>query len=135
VRSFGCASSRGYPPPRLQSTRRRPAAYERGDTHRGGAGARCWDDWGRGGGHASGGYSTRRATEEEEAGILHPEVGDRSPIAMSFRSARSQLSRLRVRKVEPTVPPLAPAKVLRSDAAVPTRRRSSRVSGTALRVP
>jgi hypothetical protein len=25
--------------------------------------------------------------------------------------------------------------VLRSDAAVPTRRRSSRVSGTALRVP
>jgi hypothetical protein len=68
---------------------RRQAAYERGDAHRGGAGARPWDDWGRGGGHAGGGYSARRAPEEEEAGILHPEVGDRSPIAASFRSARA----------------------------------------------
>jgi hypothetical protein len=30
------------------------------------------------------------------------------------------------RKVVPTVPPLAPAKVLRADASVPTRRRTSR---------
>jgi hypothetical protein len=55
---------------------RRQAAYERGATRRGGAGARRWDDWGRGGGHASGGHSVRRAPEEDEAGILHPEVGD-----------------------------------------------------------
>jgi hypothetical protein len=30
--------------------------------------------------------------------------------------------------VVPTVPPLAPTKVLRTDAVVPTRRRSSRAS-------
>jgi hypothetical protein len=42
------------------------------------------DDWGRGGGHASGGHNVRLATEGEEAGILHPEVGDHSPITASF---------------------------------------------------
>jgi hypothetical protein len=107
---------------------RRQAAYERGDARRGGTGACRWDDWGQGGGHAGGGYSAHRAPEEEEAGILHPEVGGRSPIAASFRSVWDQLSRLRVRRVAPTVPPLAPAKVLRSDAAVPTRRCSSSAS-------
>jgi hypothetical protein len=35
------------------------------------------------------------------------------------------ISHFHVHRVAPTVPPLAPAKVLRSDAAVPTRRRSS----------
>jgi hypothetical protein len=68
---------------------RHQATFERGNAHRGGAGARYWDDWGRGGGHAGGGYNARGAPEEEEAGILHPEVGDRSPIAMSFRSVRA----------------------------------------------
>jgi hypothetical protein len=34
--------------------------------------------------------------------------------------------RVHVRRVAPTVPPLAPAKVLRADAFVPTRRRSLR---------
>jgi hypothetical protein len=53
---------------------RRQAAYERGGTCRGGAGARRWDDRGCGGGH-----NVRRAPEEEETGIFHPEVGDRSP--------------------------------------------------------
>jgi hypothetical protein len=42
---------------------RRQAAYERGD-------ARHGDGWGRGGGHTGGGYSARRAPEEEEAGLL-----------------------------------------------------------------
>jgi hypothetical protein len=63
---------------------RRQTAYERGDVRRGGAGARRWDDWGRGGGHAGSGHSVHRAPEEEEAEILHPEVGDHSPIAASF---------------------------------------------------
>jgi hypothetical protein len=77
--------------PSSPSPRAAEAAEEMtlGDVCRGGAGTRCWDDWGRGGGHAGGGYSARRAPEEEEAGILHHEVGDRSPIAASFRSARA----------------------------------------------
>jgi hypothetical protein len=65
------------------------AAYERGDVRHRGADARRGDDWGRGRGHAGGSHNVRRAPEEEEAGILHPEVGDRSPIAASFRSARA----------------------------------------------
>jgi hypothetical protein len=68
---------------------RRQAAYERGRACRGGTGARYWDDWGRGGGRTGGGYTARRAPEEEEAGILHPEVGDRSRTAASFRSVRA----------------------------------------------
>jgi hypothetical protein len=65
------------------------AAYERGDVRRGGVDARHWDDQGSGCGHAGGGHNVRRAPEEEETGILHPEVADRSPIAASFRWARS----------------------------------------------
>jgi hypothetical protein len=84
---------------------RRQAAYKRGDARCGGTGTRRWDEWGCGGGHASGGYNVRRAPEEEETRILHPEVGDRSPIAASFRWARAEFSRLRVRRVAPTVPP------------------------------
>jgi hypothetical protein len=68
---------------------RHQAAYERGDARRRGAGACRWDDWGRGGGHAGGGYSARQALEEEEAGLLHPELGDRSLISVFFRSARA----------------------------------------------
>jgi hypothetical protein len=58
---------------------RHQAAYERGDARRGGASARCGVDWGRGGGHVGRGHNARRAPEEEEAGLLHPEVSDRSP--------------------------------------------------------
>jgi hypothetical protein len=67
--------------------------------------------------------------EEEETRVFHPEVGNCSPIAVSFRSARASLSRLCVRRVAPTMHALAPAKVLRSDAVVPTKRRSSRRRG------
>jgi hypothetical protein len=56
---------------------RRQAAYERG-------GARREDDWRCGGGHVG-----RRAPEEEEAGLLHPEVGDRSPILRIFEMSGS----------------------------------------------
>jgi hypothetical protein len=38
----------------------------------------------------------------------------------------------RVCRVTPTVPPLAPAKVLRADASVPTRQRSSRATRVAV---
>jgi hypothetical protein len=41
----------------------------------GGAGARRGDVRGCGNGHTGGGHNVRRALEEEEAGILHPEVG------------------------------------------------------------
>jgi hypothetical protein len=63
---------------------RHQAVYKRGDARRGGAGARRWDDWGCSGGLAGGGNNVHRAPEEEETGILHPEVGD-----MSFRWARA----------------------------------------------
>jgi hypothetical protein len=68
---------------------RHQATYERGDARRGGARARRWDDWGCSGGYAGGGDNVRRAPEEEETRIFHPEVGDRSPIAASFRSVRA----------------------------------------------
>jgi hypothetical protein len=68
---------------------RRQESYERGDARRGGADARRGDGWGRGGGHASGGYSARRAPEEEETRVFHPEVGDCFPSAAFFRSARA----------------------------------------------
>jgi hypothetical protein len=58
---------------------RRQAAYERGDARRGGAGTRRGDDWGYGGGHVGHGHNARRAPEEDEAGLLHPEVSDCSP--------------------------------------------------------
>jgi hypothetical protein len=56
---------------------RRQAAYERGHARRG-------DDWGCGGGHAGLGHNARRAPEEEEVGLLHPEVGDHSPVRCIF---------------------------------------------------
>jgi hypothetical protein len=68
---------------------RRQAAYERGDARRGGAGARRGEDWGCGGGHAGRGPNVRLAPEEEEAGILHPEVGDCSPIRLIFEMSES----------------------------------------------
>jgi hypothetical protein len=61
----------------------RQATYERGDARRGGAGAcrggagaRRGDGWGCGDGHTGGGNNVRRATEEMEARVFHPEVGD-----------------------------------------------------------
>jgi hypothetical protein len=68
---------------------RRQAAYERGDTRRGGASGRRGDGWGCGGRHAGGDNNVRRAPEEEETRVLHAEVGDCSPIAASFRSVRA----------------------------------------------
>jgi hypothetical protein len=77
---------------------RHQAAYKRGDARLGGADAHRGVDWGWGGGHAGGGHNVRRAPEEEEAGILHPEVGDRCPTrrvfemseGSTFLSSRSQ---------------------------------------------
>jgi hypothetical protein len=68
---------------------RRQAAYERGDARRGGSDARHGDDWGCGGGHAGRGHNVRQAPEEEEAGILHPKVGDRSPIRRTVEMSES----------------------------------------------
>jgi hypothetical protein len=64
----------------------RLATYERGDAHHGGAGARHGDGWGRGGGHADGGYSARRAPEKKETRVFHPEVGDCFPLVAFFWS-------------------------------------------------
>jgi hypothetical protein len=63
---------------------RRQASYERGDARRGGASVRRGYGWGRGGGHAGGGYSARRAPEEEETRVFHREVGDCFPSATFF---------------------------------------------------
>jgi hypothetical protein len=60
---------------------RRQATNERGDAHRGGAGA-CRGDGRRCcGGHTGGGDNVRRAPEEKEKekGIFYPEVSDRFP--------------------------------------------------------
>jgi hypothetical protein len=59
-------------------------AYERGSVRRGGTGARRWDDRGCSGGHAGGSHNVHRAPEEEETGILHPEVGDHCPTRRVF---------------------------------------------------
>jgi hypothetical protein len=58
---------------------RHQAAHERGDARRGGTGAHRGGDWGCGGGHVGRGHNACRAPEEEEAGLLHPQVSDRSP--------------------------------------------------------
>jgi hypothetical protein len=77
----------------------------------------------RDGGGVGRGLSACRALEEEEAGLLHPEVGHCSSrhsvsrgVSLIFSISRSQGGADRP-------PPLAPAKVLRSDAAVPTSRQ------------
>jgi hypothetical protein len=65
----------------------RQVAYKRGDARRGGAGAHRWDNRGCGGGHAGGGNNVRRGPEEEETGILHPELGDRCPTHRIFEAS------------------------------------------------
>jgi hypothetical protein len=67
-----------------------------------------------------------RDLEEEEACLFLLEVRH-----LSFREVACLIGGdLTVcsclRRVVPTVPPLAPAKVLRADASIPTQRRSSR---------
>jgi hypothetical protein len=99
---------------------RRQAGNERGDMRCGGAGAH------RGDVRGCGGNDVRQAPEEKEEGIFHPEVSDRFPSRAFLDWPWPKFLVCRVRRVAPTVPPLAPAKVLRTDAIVPTRRRSSR---------
>jgi hypothetical protein len=131
-------------PPRLEPRRqkrrqrlggrgsaRRQAAYKRGDARHGGASARRGVDWGQGGCHIGGGHNVRRAPEEEEAGILHPEVGDRCPTRRVFEMSEGSTLLFSRSQGSTHRAPLAPAKVLRSDAAVPTRWHSSRVSWAA----
>jgi hypothetical protein len=69
--------ARERPPPGILRERRRaPRSVRRGN------------GWGRGGGHAGGGYNARRAPEEEETRVFHPEVGDCFPSTAFFKSAR-----------------------------------------------
>jgi hypothetical protein len=77
-----CEGGRGDSTWGRRGSARRQAAYERGDACR-------RNDWGCGGGHAGGGNNVRRAPEEEETGIFHPEVGDRSSVAASFKWVRA----------------------------------------------
>jgi hypothetical protein len=63
----------------------RQANYKRGDARRGGASACRGDGWGCGGGHTGGGDNVRRAPEEKEARVFHPEVGDYFPLIALFR--------------------------------------------------
>jgi hypothetical protein len=102
-----------------------PAVYGRGSTHRRGAGARHGGVWRRDGGGVGRGLSARRALEEEETGLFHPEVGHRSSrhsvsrgVSLIFSISHLQGGADR--------PPIAPAKALRAAASVPTRRLSSR---------
>jgi hypothetical protein len=67
----------------------RQAAYERGDARHRGTGVRRGDDRECGGRHAGHGRNVRRAPDEEEARILHPELGDRSPIRHIFKMSDS----------------------------------------------
>jgi hypothetical protein len=55
------------------------ATYERGDARCRNASVRRGDGRGCGGGHAGGGDNVRRAPEEKEKGIFHPEVSGRFP--------------------------------------------------------
>jgi hypothetical protein len=106
---------------------RRQETYERGDARRGGIGTHHGDGWGRGGGHAGGGYNARRAPEEEETGVFHPEVGDCFPSTAFLDWLGPKFLIFVFIGWRPPCP-LAPAKVVRSDAAVPTKRRSSTAS-------
>jgi hypothetical protein len=58
---------------------RRQATYKRGDARHDGAGTCRGDGWGCGGGHTGGGNNVRRAPDEKEKGVFHPEVGDCFP--------------------------------------------------------
>jgi hypothetical protein len=53
--------------------------HKGGDVHREGAGVRRGDGRGCGSGHTGGGNDIRRAPEENEKGILNPEVSDCFP--------------------------------------------------------
>jgi hypothetical protein len=90
---------------------------------RGGVWEYC--DGGGGGGRRR---SDCRTLEEEEAWFLHLEVSSHLSRHSGFEGLEPNSSCFCVCRVAPTVPPLTPAKALRSDASVPTRRRSSRAS-------
>jgi hypothetical protein len=81
--------------------------------------------WERDGGDVSRGLSARRALEEEEAGLLHPEVGYRTFRRPIFERRKFNLSDFAFAGWR-RLSPLAPAKALRADASIPTRRHSSR---------
>jgi hypothetical protein len=63
---------------------RHQVVYRRGGARRGGAGARRGGVWERGSGDAGRHHSARRALEEDEAGLLHLEVGNRSSGHLGF---------------------------------------------------
>jgi hypothetical protein len=81
--------------------------------------------WERVGGDVGHGLSAHRALEEEEAGLLYPEVGRRSsrrPIFERFEFNLSDFAFAGWHRPSP----LPPAKALRADASIPMRRHSSR---------
>jgi hypothetical protein len=87
------------------------------------------DEYRRGAGESYGGDNGRhgggsRTLEEEEAGLLHFEVSSSFPRRPYVRGAGAQPC---VSLFAGWRRPFALAKALRSDASVPTRRRSSRV--------
>jgi hypothetical protein len=68
---------------------RHQATYKGGDARHGGAGARHRNDRGCGGGHTAGDNDVRRAPEEKEKGIFHPEVSNCFPSSAFFRLDRA----------------------------------------------
>jgi hypothetical protein len=85
--------------PLTESSARHREVYRRGGArrggagaHRGGIGASRGGVWERDGGDVGRGLSTHRALEEEEAGLLHPEVGRRSSRRPVFERREFNLS-------------------------------------------
>jgi hypothetical protein len=94
------------------------ATHGRGNARRG-------DDWGCSGCRTGGGNNVRRAPEEKEARVFHPEVGDYFPLIVFFSQLGPNSLAFAFTGWRPPCPPLAPAKVLRTDAVVSTRWHSS----------
>jgi hypothetical protein len=82
-----------------------PGGLRRGGARHGGTGARRGGIWERCSGDGGRHHSARRAFEEQEAGLLHLEVGNRSSRRPGLERQEFNPFVFCVRRVVPTVPP------------------------------